>query len=373
MTTTPYQIDRSQIKASVRRDGWTPPFAAQRPRAPQLKQRAKFDAKVLERSIMRCQDALEGRIDAGDTAMFLRQLLYIMPQPYDYKYPEIRYQDLLPISYAVPTGAKQHAYHQFDEMGLAKITDDYADDAPNVERQGHEVIGNVFGIRSSYSYSIQDLRSASMGSIPLDAMKAMTARRIIERLCDKLACVGDTTRSMYGIANDPNIITVNAANKAAGNGVKWATLSGSTISPNATPNEILNDINAMYAAIRITSKGTHEPDTLILGTQNHSLISTLRLDQLNMKTVIAYLFEALPWLKAVEYWPRLDTASGSSSELILMRESNRENFELIISQEFEQFPPQPSQMAFNIQCHKRWGEPQMRQPKSVAVMASTVA
>lgn len=358
-----------KIPGSIRRDGgagatWmkAPPKP---PTDPRFRKR-RLDAKSVQRAVVRGLELMEGHIDANESAMFLRQLLYIMPQPYEFKYPAIKYADLFPVNYSVPTGAKSHAYREYNEAGNAQLMDDYSDDAPNAERVGFEIIGQVFSVRSEYTYTIQDLRSQMFSNVPLDAMKAITARRIIERKCDTLAAVGDTAHGFTGILNDPNNTAVSYG------GVKWGTLSGGTLTYVATANQILSDCTSLLDGVFIPTKGTHTPNTLVFGTQNWAIINTLRLDGFNMRTVADYLLAALPWVDALEYWPQLDTAGAGGKERVMACERNRENFEIIIPQEFEQFPPQPQNLAFKIPCHKRFGGVQMRFPKSVAVMDGTV-
>lgn len=364
------QFDKSKLPSSVRKDGGSGIATTRRmpPRSPFLPPEKKLDAKTLAKQVQRLCD--HGHLDANESGMFLRSLLYIMPQAYEFKYPAIKYADLFPVNYSVPTGAKSHAFHEYDEMGNAQLMDNFGDNAPNAERLGFETIAQIFSVRSEYSYTVQDIRSQMFSGIPLDAMKAVTARRIIERKCDALAAVGDTAHSFTGIANDTNITSVTATTKTAG-GLKWGNLSGSTVTPNATANEILNDCNILLDGVFVPTKGTHTPNTLIFGTQNWAIINTMRLDSFNMVTVAAYLLSALPWIDALEYWPQLDTVNAGA-ERILCMERSRENFEIIIPQEFEQFPPQPQNLAFKIPCHKRFGGVQMRFPKSISKMDGTV-
>ena len=322
--------------------------------------RRRFDAAKIETSVRKI--AADYHMDSNETAMFLRSLLYIMPQPYMYKYPEIKYADLFPVNYGVPTGAKTHAFHEFDELGQAQIIDNYADTAPSVEEIGYEIIGQIYPVRSEYSYSIQDIRSAQYSGTPLDAMKAMTARRIIERKCDTLAAVGDVKHNFTGILNNPSSTAVTPGTKAAG-GTTWAV---------ATPAEILLDCNALLKGVFVPTHGTFTPDTLVFGTSNWALINTLRLDTYNMLTVGKYLLDSLPWINSLEYWPQLDTAGSSSREIVFATQRNRENYEIIVPQDFEQFPPQPKNLSFLINCHKRFGGVQMRFPLSCASMVGTV-
>ncbi len=363
------------LPSSIRRDGGAL-TAKILPKPPTfgMRRRPKFDAKALLRHVQLLgQSGALGHVDANETAMFARALLYVMPTPYTFKYPEIKYADLFPVNYSVPTGAKSHAYHEFDEVGNAQLMDSYADDAPSADVVGQEIIGQIFGCRSSFHYTIQDLRSMLYSGTPIDAMKAVAARRIIERLCDKLAAVGDTKHGFTGLLNDANAPILVAVTKAANAGKQWGILSGNTVTPNATAKEILQDCNTLLQSILVGTKGTHTPNTLLFGTQNWAVINTMRLDDFNQKTVADYLLAALPWVQALEYWPQLDAASATGSERIMATQRSSENYEIIISQEFEMFPPQAKNLAFVIPCHKRFGGIQMRFPKCSAYMDATVA
>jgi hypothetical protein len=348
------------LPGSIRKDGgradvYIPPKPpAMGPR------RNRMDAAKVASSVKRI--AAEYHMDAGETALFLRSLLYIMPQPYMFKYPEIKYADLFSVNYSVPTGAKSHAFHEFDEMGNAQIMDSYADTAPNVEEIGYETIGQIYGIRAEYSYSIQDIRSAQYAGIPLDAMKAMTARRVIERKCDALAAVGDSRRNFTGVLNNPSSPAVTPGTKAAG-GTTWAV---------ATPTEILTDCNKLLTGVFTGAHGTITPNRLGFGTSNWALINTQRLDTFNMVTTGSYLLNAMPWVDELFYWPQLDTAGAAGKELVMATNSDPTNYQIIIPQDFEQFPPQAKNLSFLINCHKRFGGVQMRFPGSVATMLGTV-
>lgn len=319
---------------------------------------------------------LEGLRKDSDpaTAFFQRQLMHIMVKPYEFIYPEIAYSTLFPITYEVPTGARTYAFHQYDDLGAADIVDDYADDAPNADVVGREMIGRVFPVRSEFMYSIQDIRSAMMASIPLEAMKAVRARRIIERKCDILACTGSLRgaatftagTSIAGVANDPNIAAVTPGTKANG-GTTWIA-SGAV---NATPNEILKDINLGYQTILNNTAGAIEADTIVFGKNAWGLTNTLRLDNFNNMTIGAYIRGTLPWVKAVLYWPRLNTAGSGGVERVLICKRSEEFFRFVIPQEFEMFPAQPINLAFKTPCHKRWAEPQMIQPKAHCYLDNT--
>jgi len=307
-----------------------------------------------------CLKGMGYRADANETTTFSRELEYIMARTFDIKYPDVKFRSVLPVMSEPGNAAESYTYSQFDEFGKGAIVSNFAEDFPNVEVQGKQFSKLIKSLGASYSYTIQDLRVSSMTGRRLDVKKAEAARHILERLCDQLAAVGDTNSGLTGFTNHSNIVSVTKGTQASG--TTWTT---------ATPDEIVADVINMLQTSFNGTKGTFIPDTLLVGTANYSLLSTKRLDQYNQTTIGQYLLSTIPWLKAIQYWPRLDTAGASSKELIMAFPRSNDVVEVVIPQEFEQFPPQSRGLAFVVPCHMRFGGVSVRYPKAVTYMNGT--
>src|SRR5579859_3975719 len=98
------------------------------------------------------------RLDAGETAVIARQLLYIKARTYDVKYPMFKARDFIPVSHEVPTGAETWAYWQWDMYGMAKIIANYAKDFPRADFVKKEFQKAIKSLGSSYGYTVQDMR-----------------------------------------------------------------------------------------------------------------------------------------------------------------------------------------------------------------------
>jgi hypothetical protein len=273
----------------------------------------------------------------------------------------VKWRSLFPINTEVPSGADTFSYNLFDEMGEFKLGDPDADDFPMVDVKGSNSAGVIKSIFGGYGYSIQDLRASMMTGRPLDVQRGRAARRIFERKVDALVAVGDTPTGMKGITNASNINSVSKGSQASG--TTWAT---------ATGDEIRKDVESLLQASFTNTKGAFGQEmTLMVGTAGYSRLSTQRLDGFNQVTVGQYLLSAIPWLKAIEFWPRLDTAGGSSKERVMVYPRDPEVLEVIISQDFEQFAPQARNLRFIIPCHSRFGGVDVRQPKAISYMDGT--
>src|SRR5574338_70360 len=317
--------------------------------------RLTFDG--VNRRLARIFDEVGERVDANETVLATRQLTQIMARPFMARYPEIKWRQILPINTEFSNGARAHTYMLFDEQAQAHIISDMGGEFPNAEVNATETVGKFFSIGSSYGYSVQDLRSAQYAGVALDIRKGVVARRLSERKVDALACVGQTSLGLTGLANDANIPATTKGTQASG--TTWAT---------ATPDEIVTDFNLQYSTVFTGSKGAHEPNTALVGTAGWAKITTTRMDSFNNQTIYDYLLKTMPWLKRIAYWPRLDTAGAGSKERIMVGELSPDNAQAIVWQDFEQFPPQLRNLMTVILCHFRWGGVSVRYPKAFTYM-----
>lgn len=305
------------------------------------------------------------REDANESIMFARELEYIYAKTYDVLYPGLKARELIPVNREVPPGADQHTYAQYNRVGEAKEVDDYALDFPTVEVNGKQFQNNVISLGNSYQYSTQDMRAAAMAKKPLDAMKARAARLAMEEKLEKLAAKGSSARSITGLLNAPNVDTVTLANGS------WDTLAANTGTIDQQDgyiNEIQQDVAQLRNHIWTTSKTVHGNSnlTLLCDTTTYALLETRpQSPRFKDASIADFLLRTVKGLSSIEYWLQNDTGSSGGGRILCLYEKSPDNMEMIIPQEFEQFPPQLEGMAFKIYCHMRYGGVSVRRPKSM--------
>lgn len=344
----------------------------------------KFDSGCLPTVVSRGLEAMVGRADAQETALFARQIEYIYTQTYDIKYPDLKARSLIPVDTRVPSGADTFTYTQYDKIGQAGIVHSYAEDFPNAEVKGKQFRQGAFSLGASYQYSIQDMRAAAMAGVPLEAKKAEAARYAIEKKLEKLAATGDAGTGMTGLANAPNLTgtTKVSQNNAGSTSATWASLISDALAKGnmtAAAQEILKDFSAMSQQVHNQSDGVFEADTVVVPTKSYSLLATTYVAPQfgNPTSLLKFILEASPWLKEIEFWPYLDTAAslqgGTSGAhgLVMAYKKDPAVLSLIIPQEFEQFAPQPRNMSFIVPCHMRTGAVTVRYPIGVTFMINT--
>lgn len=294
------------------------------------------------------------RSDAGESAVFARQLEYVYSQTYDVKYPEFKARLFIPMDTSVPAGAETYTYRQFDEVGMAALISDYSGDLPSVNLLGKEFTGKCRSIGTSYSYSIQDVRRANMANLPLETSLPAVARRVTEAKIDALAAFGDTTAGLVGFLNQPNVPLVSAITGS------WAT---------ATADQIIADLDKLVNSIVTGSNGIHAPDTLLLPIEQFLRLNNLQKSAASDKTVLQWYLENNAFIKNIDQWHVLSTADAArTGPRAVCYTRTPEMLGLVVSQEFEQFPPQAENLAFTVPCHARVGGVKMTYPLSAAYM-----
>ena len=312
----------------------------------------RFDA--WSRRIVAETGLFEGRQDANETAIFARQLEHVYTKTYDVKYPEFKARMFIPLDSSVPTGAETYTYRQFDEIGMADLIANYADDLPDVTLVGKEFTGKCKSLGTSYSYSIQDVRRARMAGLALETALPRVARRATEAKIDKLAAFGDAATGLGGFLNNANVPVISPATGT------WST---------ATADNIIADLDKLVNSIVNTTNGVHVPDTLLLPITQFLRLNNLQKSAASDKTVLQWYLENNPFIKNIDHWYLLDLADAElDGPRAVCYQRSPDVCGLVIPQEFEQFPPQAKNLAFNVPCHARCGGVKFTYPLACAYM-----
>lgn len=312
-----------------------------------------FVAKVAGSPMIR-EDGL--RLDAGETALLTQQLESMMTELFNTEYAELKTRRFFPVDNSQPNGARTVAYRQYDKAGKAKIIANYGDDLPLVNVQGRKHITPVVGLGAGYELSIQDLRAAAMAGVPLDTMMAETARVAIEQGIDELAAVGDADAGIEGFLNHSNIPVVTTPTGT------WST---------ASPDEIIADVEELWASIPLATLQLHFPNTLLVDPVSWKHMNKRLTD--SSISVKKYLLENLEGLTGIDQWHRLQTAGAAGVSRIMAYQKAPRTGRILIPQEFESFPPQERNLSFQVPCHARCAGAMVPFPLAYAYMDGTGA
>lgn len=270
-----------------------------------------------------------------------RELDYVKSRTYDKKLPPMKGLQLVPQSSEVPEWAETYTYKVYDQVGIARIIANYADDLPRVDVYGQEVTARIKDIGDSYGYNVGELRASMAMRTSLPTRRAAAARRAIEVKQNQIAMVGDAQHKLYGLTNHPNIGVTTGLN---GN---WAN-------PATTADQILDDLNALYNAVRLQSKGVHTPNVLAIPSTQHAALYSKRLADSGGLTVGEFFIKQHPGLR-IEDVPELADAGTGGVSMAIMYERSEENLSMENPMPFNQLAAQARNLELVVPCLARTG------------------
>ena len=172
-----------------------------------------------------------------------------------------------------------------------------------------------------------------------------------------LAALGDANTGVKGFLNQSAVPIVSF-------------VTGNWTQATAAEN-ILTDMNTLVNSIVNTTKELFAPDTMILDNTSFQIANSKRIDPTMEKSVLKSFLENNPYITSVQQWQRCNTASATNGRRIVAYKRDPEVLELVIPQEFEQFPPQAKNLGFMIPTHARVGGVSVRYPLAIAYMDLT--
>lgn len=294
------------------------------------------------------------KLDAGETALFARQLTHLVTKLQETRYPELRARDFIPVDGSINPGADSFVWRGYDWAGMAKIISDYATDLPTIQVVGGEVAQGIKTLGVSYEYSVQELAAASMAGYAISLEKARLARRANENAIEQLAAFGNPSENLPGFLNNANIPTLTIVGFTG----DW---------PTATGEEMLADLNAIANAVVTTTLGIWIPDTLLLPISRYSLVMTKPYST-TVPTPVGRLFlDQSPYVRNIDQWSFLNTADAElDGPRAVIYKRDPDVVQFVIPQEFTQLPPQPRGLAFSVPCYSRIGGVSVKNPLGAA-------
>lgn len=309
------------------------------------------------------------RLDANESAFFNRQLEHVKANTYDVKYDNLKAAngEIFEIDTSASNGDDVITYRQYDQVGMAKIISDYADDLPRSDVKGKEFSSKVRSLGSSYGYSVQEIRRAAKSGTPLQERQARAARRSIDQLVESLAWYGDEDHGLIGLFNNPNITAATVQTGSTTSNVRWI---GATPK---NPLEILEDLNKAVRDMISITNGVEAPDFVGLPVEQWSTVMTTPLQSGSDTTIAEFFLKNNPSVRRLEWInqfkdvnPLPSGASGTKDVMVVMNTSP-DTMVLEMPQIFEQFDPEQRNLEFVVNCHARCGGLTIYYPLAVAV------
>lgn len=212
-------------------------------------------------------------------SFLIGQLTYIEPTVYAMQYPDVQYQDLVPIDNAADEWTKTVTYFSSDMVGRAEWFHAYGKDIPyaDVERTKFET--NVLMAGIGYEYNLEEINQARRLGIPLTNDKASAAKRAAEEFVDKIALRGDPATNFEGLINH----SAPAAALVPNDGT-----AGSREFDDKTSTQVIRDLNTPLAAIWTSSNTIETADTVLLPLDTWMYLATTPLNADHEMTILQW-------------------------------------------------------------------------------------
>jgi hypothetical protein len=297
----------------------------------------------------------EMRLDGMEQVFFDEQLALIKARTYDVRHKALKALTLLPVSTEQDPGAEHIIWRSFDQVGIAKLVSDYANDYPRVDIGGEEHTSPIKEIGASYGYSIKEIRRAQKAGISLDAKKAEACRRAIDEKQDSIAWKGDAKGKLPGFFNHPGITEYVAPNGAGGSKT-WAS---------KTADEIVADFAAIISTAPESTNGIEQPDTVIMPLSLYNKLQNTPYGSNRDKTILGFIRENYPQITRIDWVQDLVGAGAGNTSRVMAYARDPMKVEVQIPQRFEQMPPQLTGKAYDIICSQSTGGTLVYYPQSV--------
>lgn len=294
-------------------------------------------------------------LDADESAFFARELEYIKSKTFDIKYPQFKATRHIPVSTEAGSGASTITYRQFNQVGIARIISNYADDLPRADVFGKEFTSKIHSIGDSYGYNLQEIREASFANRPLNQRRANSARRANDQKVNSIAWFGEADAGLLGMLNQPNVPAAVVPAGVTTSNVTWVGAAPKNAA------EILQDMNDAVTRIIDLTFGTEIPNTMLLPIDQHRKISTTRLDSGTDTTIKQFFLNNNPEITEIDWVNELKNVdpapSGGSAptDIMMTYEKNPDILTLEIPQPYEMFAAQQRGLEFIVPAHSRIG------------------
>ena len=300
-------------------------------------------------------------LDADGGVFFQRQLEHIKAQSYDVRYAELKARQLFPVSNEAGPGINTITYRTYDQIGAAKIIQAYADDLPRADVAGKETSIPVRSVGTSYGYSLDEIQASQLTGANLDQRRANAARRSVEQTINTVAFYGDSASGLPGFFSNPNIPSGNVVDPGAG--TAWAS---------KTPDQILFDINDLFADIFETTKMVESGNTLLLPPTQWSYISATPRSANSDTTILQYIVQNSPFLSSVDDVIPVNECAAANNPLLtndamVAYDRSPDKLQLEIPVELEMLPVQQKNLEFIIPGRARVGGVNIYYPLSAAI------
>lgn len=311
-----------------------------------MSKKKTYNQDKIDRAANLAQMLWGWRADAAPSLFLQRELQDIEAIAYETPTKPLLADTLIPINQVNP-GAMEGGYDRITRYGSMRWVAANAQDLPRVNAAK---VRTTFQMRSAalmVAYNQDEIRSAQMAGVSLDAEHMTTARRAGDQFRDRIAISGDSAIGLTGFVNDANVPRGNATNGS------WAS---------ATPEHILQDMNDAWIDAMLQNKTAFPPDTLALPFSLWALIASTPRSSTDPTTILETFLKNQPYIKSVIGVLDLEDAGSGSTGRMVVYQRSKAVLQQSVAIAFEPLAPQFVGLEVQIPCVTRIGGTQWKAP-----------
>jgi len=287
--------------------------------------------------------SVAGRQDDAFSFFLARELTQIRARVLEVAKAPMNAFRIFPVQTEVAPGAEIAIQRVYDQVGMAKVISNYADDLPRADALGKEVPTKVVTVGDSYGYNVVEVENAQFAGVNLEYYKAQAARRAVDLKINKMAWFGDADNGVTGFINNSNLTAVTLP--ADGNG-------SSTKFVDKTPDQIIRDVTNLISAINIATNNVENPNMVLFPTQAFDHIVMTPRSQYSDLTILEFLRRSHPDMR-FEKVGELDGAGTGGADLMIAGRFDPDVIRLEIPERFRQLPVEKRNLEYVVDCISR--------------------
>lgn len=327
-----------------------------------------LDSNNVEETVI-LGDAMEALVDNSlvtmndsDGIFFQRQLEAIETTTYDVLYPDLEARDCFTVNTFGGAGVTTLTYRSYDRVGKAQVINARATDLPKSEISGKEYSMSVKSVGVAYDFDIDEVASAAVTGMPLEARRAQASRRGYEEFINDSTWYGND--NYVGFFSHPQLVQQPVVAGASTN-TEWST---------KTPDEILADLNAACGTMFATTKKIHKPAQLWLPVLEWNYITSTPRSNVSDTTILEFFLANSPYITSRDQVKVLNAiegrGQGGTECFVIMNPKTPEGTETIRMREplpLQFLPVQLHGLVYEIPGRGRFGGLEVTYPAAIAI------
>ena len=287
--------------------------------------------------------SVAGRQDDAFSFFLARELTQIRARVLEVAKAPMNAFRIFPVQTEVAPGAEIAIQRVYDQVGMAKVISNYADDLPRAAALGKEVPTKVVTVGDSYGYNVVEVENAQFAGVNLEYYKAQVARRAVDLKINKMAWFGDADNGVTGFINNSNLTAVTLPADGTGSSTKFV---------DKTPDQIIRDVTNLISAINIATNNVENPNMVLFPTQAFDHIVMTPRSQYSDLTILEFLRRSHPDMR-FEKVGELDGAGTGGADLMIAGRFDPDVIRLEIPERFRQLPVEKRNLEYVVDCISR--------------------